>query len=299
MEGVFKEIGSENEANLFCASIIHGGSEVASKIKHLKITIDSSGWTDVEDDTWCMALGAFAPHSKNLEHLHITIKGSVLFTQFNYIRPALHTMVAFGYDPDERSSDSEASDAASSSEVKPPYKRPPKLQEIPSPTSKFKTLKYTKRAVPYEKVGLHMAEKAIVSALLSLRKPIPCITIQGPMELGLRRCLIATLNPEWTTSAHCYAQAGYAPADSKVVEETERREELILSTGSDMVKIGLNAGSGHDGEDFGTAKGRSRYSHAGMVVPTSKAGRQAYGWKATSVRAWKGPTERLTPRIGE
>lgn len=288
-------------ANAFFVLVTSGGLERMSKVTNLEIVIDGSTWSDSEDDAWAIALQAFAPISKNLEHLHITIRGPVLFTRFNYIKPVLYDLVAFGCLEDSDSSDYTSTELADSSPAansatKPANHKKAKRPEELSPDSTVTAVKYKKRIISPDRVNLHITgEKEIIRTLLNLHKPIPRITIQGYMELGLRRHLIRSLNPDWASSLHCTLQAGCGNRVPKAVEEAAKREEICLTTGASMVKIhtmgqeGEMEGAAQHFFGLGMGRGRGDTGGRGWPVCTGGAGRQVYGWKASTVHAWRGP----------
>lgn len=260
--------------------------EKARALTELRIVIDGSNWTDYQDDIWAMALRAYAPLSNNLVHLQIIVTGSVLFTQFNYIKPVISTMVPFGIPVGDSDSESSTSDSPGSAQSGTPSGRNKKTQAMPSPTTfRNPITRYNKRVVPQEKLAFHLTgQKAIITALLGLAKPIPVITIEGPMEMAVRRNLIMALNPRWESSEHCQEQMGYDPNDCDAVEEAEKHEQEMMSTGTEMVRL-RSSDSADDADDFHlTASARP----TNWEVLTGIAGRQAYGWKTTT-SAWMGP----------
>lgn len=264
--------------------ISSGGAERFRQVTDLTITIDGTTWTDIEDDDWSFALGAYQSCCDRLEHITIIIQGSTLFTRLNYIKPLFHTTTEVF----SNIIDAEDPDCDNHS---PTFRAGRKNVNQPSPRSVV--TKYTNRSVPITNVAIHIAgEKAIITALKAF-SPIPRISIIGPMELSLRRELISSLNPNWQASPHCVAQYGLKPADAAKVAKTETLEAATIHTGYKMCPIGPNLTQ--DGEDFGatkfTTKTRNAENLYGMpasfVVPTGKAGRVVLGWKAG--KTWRGP----------
>jgi len=297
---IYGTMEGEEGANVFFNLATAGRTDDLRRITDLKVVIDGSNWTDTTDDIMSIGLRTFAPFSDNLEHLHIVINGPFLFTRFNYIKPIVQDQVAFGVLRRESESDSgDSSHQPQTPKAKGPQKKANKLHEVTEKTkATLKVKEYKTRMVDAKDLDLHItAEKAIISALLCLKKPVSRISIHGYMELSLRRHLIAMLNPDWITSTHCHAHAGYAATDLIMVEDAEEQEKLCLETGREMVPMKAGATDIlQDGEDFGMIKSQdtTTYGWPGWVVPTGKAGRQVHGWKAAAVHAWKGPTERGT-----
>lgn len=303
-DAVCRTIDGEDQANDFFTRVSTGDDDQISKITNLTIVIDGSSWTDYQDDIWSIALRAFAPYSQNLQCLEIIIRGNNLFTRYNYIKPIISSRVPFGYvEEDSSSSSDDYFDTPRSlrrSKKRP--QKPKRLQEMQSPTSKTPELKYNKRFVPAEHIEMHITrEKAIISAILSLHKPINMVAIRGYMELGLRRNLISTLNPNWNESTVCLTHSGFDSVDIHETDEVDRREEEFLKSEESMVKIGaadaLQLQDDVDFDEFAAQEESGCKKAAKKDVPTGKAGRQVYGWRATAVGAWKGPRERLSSRF--
>lgn len=262
-----------------------GGAERFRQVTNLTITIDSTTWTDLEDDDWAFALSLYKPCCDCLEHITINIQGSNLFTRLNYIKPLFQTTTEVFSTVGETT-------APVCDNHSPTYKattRKKNAQTTSQSPDSTTVTKYAHRPIPISSVPIYIAgEKAIIAALKALG-PIPLITITGPMELSLRRELIASLNPSWQISTHCLAQYGLEADDATKVVETEALEATTVRTGQKMCQVGPTLYQ--DSEDFGTTKTRRTGSLYGLpatfVVPTGKAGRVVLGWKAG--RTWRGP----------
>lgn len=291
-ESVYEVIEYEDGATTFFMMIATGGEERIAKITDLKLIIDGSNWSEWEDDVWAVALRAYAPLSEKLEHLQIEIKGKVLFTRLNYSKPVMYRGVPYGYpegcsdsdsdsDPDTGTPSPQAKSSSlvgkkTSSETKPRPKKAKNMVELDSPT-RSSVKAYRQRVIPQDTIPFHVAEKAFIPFLLSLHKPIPRITIQGPMSMDLRRYLIERLNPNWKDSPHLSLQAGYGPTDSDDVKKTLKFETESLEKGINAVKVAVTAEE-EDKEDKDKS-GKGCWQ------------RCIYGWRADTVHAWKGPKE--------
>ncbi|KAF1356590.1 hypothetical protein BDV97DRAFT_417942 [Delphinella strobiligena] len=288
-EPVCEVIEYEDGATAFFMLIATGGEEDIRKITDLKLVIDSSNWSDFEDDIWGVALQAYAPLSEKLEHLQIEIKGKVLFTRLNYSKPIMYRSVPYGYPEGDSDSDSDSGTPSppakssslkpktTASDTKPRPKKAKNMTELDSP-SRSSVKAYKQRVIPPDTITMHVADKAFIPSLLNLHKPIPRITIQGPMSIDLRRHLIEKLNPDWKNSPQLTLQAGYGPADSDDVKRTLKFETECLDKAANAIKVAVT-GEDEAKEDKDKSAGKGCWQ------------RCVYGWRADAVHGWKGPKE--------
>lgn len=299
------KISDIDEATAVMTQIESGGADEFARTTHLELVIDSSDFGDWEDDVWCMFFRTFAPLSANLNHLTIIIRGNVLFTRNNYIKPQVfysEEVVPARKEEDKgtpiKEESPESNDESANEPAAPLSKKQQKklkkaahgkatrssgaaikkeetTSAAKSPTSpKFKTVQRS----PYA-IELHIHEKLLVAQLLTLHKPIPRINIRGPMELSLRRYLISSLNTDWNSNPQLITEAGFGARDSARVAEVEAWEQSV----PEMKCIE----DGKGGEEFAAFKG----GMGRWVVPTGKGGRMLMGYRTNSIGTmwWKGP----------
>ncbi|KAI4728281.1 hypothetical protein E4T49_03956 [Aureobasidium sp. EXF-10728] len=308
----------------FMEQIATDGPDDFLKTNHLKLVIDSTDFGDWEDDSWCLFLATFAPLCKNVIHLSIYIKGTNLFTRHNYVKPEITIQEEVplpvkgkgkGIDADLGPYNSAPVLNGISEGVakKPKFTRssmnslanadfmPPPLP-TPAAETSGKDPSYTTKKVPSHKINMHIYEKAIVPAIIDMfatrEQPLHFITIQGPMQLSLRRHIISALNPSYLSSALLATEAGHNPLDSAAVRPVETWE----ASDPDISLVGKGT---QDPNDFGQwgKQGMGEVNMHGLgewIVPSGKGARGVWGWRVggVGVRVWKGPSTSWAGREG-
>jgi hypothetical protein len=264
-----------------------------------------------------MFLANFEDYSHKVTHLSIYIEGPNVFTRNNYVKPeitiqeevlpvqgkgkGLDHELGLHYPVPVHDDDLE----------KPPSKKPkftrstmnstanadfmPASLNTPAapPTKKGPT--YITKKVPSHLINLHIYEKAIIPALINVFKNhsprLSFITIQGPMELSLRRHIISSINPSFMSNTTLNTEAGYAPTDAAAIAEVQTWE-------AGHPEMALLRRGVQDPDDFGQwnkqATGMQSVNMHGLgewIVPSGKGARGVWGWKTQGpgVKVWRGP----------
>ncbi|CAD0052959.1 unnamed protein product [Aureobasidium pullulans] len=227
------QINGVDDCQVFMAQIQTGGAEEFKETTHLKIVINSTEFGDWEDD------------------------GNTLFTRYNYIKPEMTTSMWVppannGQDADL---DNDVGQGSSNGTAKKPkFTRTTANSRAtaallaslnapaPDPSSEGK---YVVKRVSADKVAVIVSEKAIVKTLIEVfrGRSLPYITIQGPIEISLRRHLIGRINPEYLHSPVLFIEAGYDDADGVRATQVALWESSL----PDPHRIG---GGTQDAEDF-------------------------------------------------
>ncbi|TIA44049.1 hypothetical protein D6C83_06038 [Aureobasidium pullulans] len=295
------QINGVDDCQVFMAQIQTGGAEEFKETTHLKIVINSTEFGDWEDDVWCMFLRDFERLSHNVKHLTITIKGNTLFTRYNYVKPDVTTSMWVppannGQDADL---DNDVGQGPSNGTAKKPkFTRTTANSRAtaalldslnapaPDPSSEGK---YVVKRVSADKVAVIVSEKAIVKTLIEVfrGRSLPYITIQGPIEISLRRYLIGRINPEYLHSPVLLIEAGYDDADGIRAMQVALWESSL----PDPHRIG---GGTQDAEDFrewhkGEEDSINYHGLGEWLVPSGKGGRSFWGWRVTNAKVFRGP----------
>ncbi|THW60885.1 hypothetical protein D6D19_10043 [Aureobasidium pullulans] len=295
------QLNGVDDCQVFMAQIQTGGAEEFKETTHLKIVINSTEFGDWEDDVWCMFLRDFERLSHNVKHLTITIKGNTLFTRYNYVKPDVTTSMWVppannGQDADL---DNDVGQGPSNGTAKKPkFTRTTANSRAtaalldslnapaPDPSSEGK---YVVKRVSADKVAVHVSEKAIVKTLIEVfrGRSLPYITIQGPIEISLRRHLIGRINPEYLHSPVLFIEAGYDDADGVRAMQVALWESSL----PDPHRIG---GGTQDAEDFrewhkGEEDSINYHGLGEWLVPSGKGGRSFWGWRVTNAKVFRGP----------
>lgn len=264
----------------------------------------------------CLFLATFKPLSQKVTHLSIHIKGNFVFTRYNYVKPEMSVQEEVlavkgkgkGLDldlgPYNAAPVSNNENKAGPSQ-KPKFTRSsmnstanadwmPASLNTPAADPTNKGPSYINKKVPSRYINLHIYEKAIVPALIDCFKvrtsPLAFITIQGPMELSLRRHIISSLSPSFMSSLILLAEAGYSLNDSAQTTQVQAWEastpELVF------LKKGIQ-----DPDDFGQwekegMENVNMHSLGEWVVPSGKGAREVWGWRVggPGVKVWRGPS---------
>lgn len=153
---------------------------------------------------------------------------------------------------------------------------------------------YVTKKVPSHLINLQIYEKAIVPALIDLFKdrtsPLGFITIQGPMELSLRRHIISSINPAYMSFTILRAEAGYSIHDNVQVSQVQAWE----ASGPELVFLKKGV---QDPGDLGqwnkeSVKDVNMHALGEWLVPSGKGARGVWGWRVGGprVKVWKGPS---------
>lgn len=148
----------------------------SAHITSLHLILDANNYDDHQDDLYAMALNQF--HSvHSLQEFRITIKGTVLFTRYNY----LVTNATTATEPVMPSADGKSVGATVRwTSVSPDYKA-----LLRGATTAGRIAK--------DPVRVLVQPKTIVSALLGIRG-VSCVRVDGPMDFGLNEELISTMS---------------------------------------------------------------------------------------------------------
>lgn len=170
----------------------------------------------------------------------------------------------------------------------------PSSLKTPATDSSNKGPSYVTKKVPSHFINLHIYEKAIVPALINIFRdrtsPLDFITIQGPMELSLRRHIISSINPAFMSSMILHTEAGYSIHDNAQISQVQAWE----ASGPELVflKKGIQ-----DPDDFGQWNKESMadvnmHALGEWIVPSGKGARGVWGWRVGGprVKVWKGPS---------
>ncbi|CAD0107477.1 unnamed protein product [Aureobasidium uvarum] len=291
----------------FMDQINTDGSDDFLKTNHLKLVINSSDFGDWEDDS-C-----------------IYIKGTNLFTRHNYVKPEITIQEEVplpvkgkgkGVDADLGPYNSApAFDGNNEGAAKKPkFTRssmnstanadfiPPSLTTLTADTSSKRGPSYTTKKIPSPKINIHVYEKAIIPAIIDMfanrDPPLAFITIQGPMQLSLRRHIISSINPGYMSSLSLLTEAGHHYLDNAAVHPVELWEAHNPEV--TFLKRGIQ-----DPEDFGqwrkhSLKDCNMHGLGEWIVPSGKGARGIWGWRvnAPGVKVWRGPSTSWVGREG-
>jgi hypothetical protein len=275
----------------------------------------------------CMFLANFEEYSRNVTHLSIYIEGANVFTRNNYVRPEITIQEEVlpvqgkGKGLDHELGLHYTAPIPNDEHEDYPSKKPKFTRSSMNSTANAdfmlaslntpaatpannKGSTYITKKVPSHLINLHIYEKAIIPALINVFKgrnpPLPFITIQGPMELSLRRHIIGSLNPSYLSNNILHTEAGHAPNDAPAITqvqtwEASRPEMALLRRGV------------QDPDDFGQWEkqktGMQSVNMHGLgewIVPSGKGARGVWGWRAQGpgVKVWSGPSVSWAGREG-
>lgn len=271
----------------------------------------------------CLFLATFKPLSQKVAHLSIHIKGNILFTRHNYVKPEIHineeVLAVKGkgkgleHDLGPYNAAPVSNDNKADPLKKPKFTRSsmnstanadwlPSSLNTPAAETAKKGSSYITKKVPSHLINLHIYEKAIIPALIDLFKdrpsPLAFITIQGPMELSLRRHIISSINPSFMSSMILLNEAGYSINDEPQVSQVQAWE----ASGPELVflKKGIQ-----DPDDFGQWNKKSMedvnmHALGEWIVPSGKGARGVWGWRVGGprVKVWRGPVGGWNGRDG-
>ena len=269
-----------------------------------------------------MFLADFERYSHNVDHLSIHLEGSYVFTRNNYVKPEITVQeevlpvqgrgkgldheLGFHYPapvPDDKVEEHLAK--------KPKFTRstmnssanadfmPASLNTPPAgPKGSY----YRTKKHPSHLINLHIYEKAFIPTLINVFKdrtlPLPYITIQGPMELSLRRHIISSINPHYLSNHVLRAESGNSPADAAAVAEVQAWE----ASHPEMVLLRRGIQDPDDFSQWERQKDGEAHMHnlGEWIVPSGKGGRGVWGWRTQGpgVKVWRGPSESWDGREG-
>lgn len=300
-------------------SLLNNEPAPCHAITTLTLTFSTSSWTDHEDDIWSIALLAYRPYSTRLRHLKLHIQGPVLFTEHNYLKPALHTSVppapaskpatpsrkrkrkladacALGSDDDDDDDDGPPPHPPDEQGVGGAKGRRMKPRGVergdgltvqlaansdvrPDANYRYKKLPIDGGALP------QVYPKAVVFALEALA-PVRWVSIAGPMEVELRRKLVTRLVPDWESQNGGWnrMQLGLVESLSAEVYEADVREREGRSTGE-----GLRPLSGFSGPG-GVSQASERQDEEDFGGRKGKGYGMVQGMQFGMPRGWVVPT---------
>lgn len=262
-----------------------------------------------------MFLANFEDYSHKVNHLSIHIEGPNVFTRNNYVKPEITVQEEVlpvqgngrGLDhelglhypapvPDDKVEEHLAK--------KPKFTRSTMNSSanadfmpasLNTPAAPPKASYYVTKKYPSHLINLHIYEKAIIPALINIFKnrtpPLPYITIQGPMELSLRRHIISSINPRYLSNVVLRAEYGNSPADAAAIAAVETWE----ASHPEMVRLRRGVQDPEDFSQWERQKDGEAHMHnlGEWIVPSGKGARGVWGWRTQGpgVKVWRGPSE--------